>query len=102
MKNRLHLRPTTETKQTLPARAYKRHGRVTFVRLNRAQDVNTRHDSAVVVGCPAYKRKDAVCRERDDAMLSIDHVLLGDAAEADPGLDALLEPCQLDVGELAH
>jgi hypothetical protein len=35
-------------------------------------------------------------------MLSIDHMLLDGAAEADPVLDALLDPCQLDMREFAH
>src|SRR5262245_45803238 len=61
-----------------------------------------RHEGAVVAGCPAYERKDAICVKRDDAMLSIDYVHHDDAAEADPVLDTLLEPCQLDMSELAH
>src|SRR5882724_9319094 len=93
LQNLLDLRPTGDAEQALPARTHKRHGRVAFAWLNGAQDIDTRHDGAVVVGCPAYKRKDAVCRKRDDAMLSIDHVLLRDVAKADPVLDALLEPC---------
>ena len=67
LKNLLDLRPTTEVEQTLAARAHKWHGRVAFAWLNGAQDIDTRHDGAVVVGGPAYKRKDAVCRKRDDA-----------------------------------
>src|SRR5438093_314815 len=102
LKNLLDLRPPTEAKQNLPARKHKWHGRVAFSWLNGAQDVDTRHDGAVVVGCPAHERKDAVCCERDHTMLSIDHALLDGAAETDPVLDALLEPCQLDMRELAH
>src|SRR5215467_8500331 len=102
LKDLLDFRPACDTEQALPARTYKGHGRVAFALLNGAQDIDTRHDGAVAVGCPAHECKDAVCCERDDAMLSIDHVLLDDVAEADPVLDALLEPCQLDIGKLAH
>src|SRR4029453_5440669 len=79
LKNFLDLRPTTEVEQALSAGTHKRHGRVAFAWLNGAQDIATRQDGAIVVGCPAHERKDAVCCERDDAMLSIDHVLLDGA-----------------------
>ena len=102
LKNLLDLRPTTEVEQALSARMHKWHGRVAFVLLNGAQDIDTRHDSAVVVGRPTHERKDAVRRKRDDAMLSIDRMLLDEAAEADPVFDPLLEPCQLDMSEIAH
>src|SRR5258705_6991936 len=97
LKNLLDLRPATEVEQALSARAHKWHGRIAFALLNGAQDIDTRHDGAVVVGRPTHERKDAVCRKRDDAMLSIDHMLLDRAAAADPVFDSLFEPCQLDM-----
>ena len=39
---------------------------------------------------------------RFDAPLRVNHVRLRDAAEADPVLDAVLEPCELDASKLAH
>ena len=99
LKNLLDLRPTTEVEQALAARAHKWDGRIAFALLNGAQDIDTRHGGAVVVGCPAHERENGVCCERDDAMLPIEHVLLDRAAEADPVLNALLEPGQLDVSE---
>ncbi len=50
LKDLLDFRPTTEVEQALSARMHKWHGRVAFVLLNGAQDIDTRHDSAVVVG----------------------------------------------------
>ena len=50
LKNLLDLRPTGDAEQTLPSRTHKRHGRIAFAWLNRAQDIDTRHDGAVVVG----------------------------------------------------
>src|SRR5690349_6237946 len=91
LKNLLDFRPTGDAEQALAAWTYKRYSRVAFACLYGAQDVDPRHDGAEVVGRPAYKRKDAVCRKRDDAMLSIDDVLLDGAAEADPVLDAPLD-----------
>jgi len=102
LKDLFDLRPTSEVEQALSTRTHKRNGRVAFAWLNGAQDIDTRHDSAVVVGCPTHERKDAVCCERDDAMLSIDHVLLDGTAEADPIFDPHFDPCQLDMSELAH
>ena len=49
LKNLLDLRPTTDVEQALTARMHKRHGRVAFAWLNGAQDIDTRHDGAVVV-----------------------------------------------------
>src|SRR5882724_3867013 len=102
LKDLLDLRPTRNAEQALPARTYKRHGRVAFAWLNGAQDIDTRHDGAVVVGRPTHERKDAVCRKRGDAMLPINHMLLDGAAEADPVFGSLLEPCHLDMSEIAH
>src|SRR5262249_29322868 len=86
----LDLRPAGQAQQALPARAHERHGRVVLARSDGAQDIDAGDDGAVVVRRPADERKDAARRERDATPLPIDHMLLGDAAEADPVLDALL------------
>ena len=49
LKNLLDLRPTAKVEQALSARMHKWHGRVAFVLLNGAQDIDTRHYGAVVV-----------------------------------------------------
>src|SRR5215467_14052816 len=98
----LDLWPSGHAQQTLPAGAHEGHGRVPFARSNGPQDIDAGDDGAVVVRGPADEREDAARREGHDTPLSIDHMLLDDAAEADPVLDALLEPCQLDMSEVAH
>src|SRR6266496_4575330 len=86
------IRPPREAQQALSARAHVGHGRVALARPDGAQDVDAGDDGAGVVRRPADERKDTAWRERDDASLPIDHMILCDAAEADPVLDALLEP----------
>jgi len=61
-----------------------------------------RHGGAVVVRGPAEECEDATGGKRDDTTLMVDHVLLGDPAEAEPVLEALLDPHQFDMGEFAH
>src|SRR5215467_2021231 len=98
----LDLRPSGLAQQALPAGTHERHGQIAFTRSNGPQDVDAGDDGPVVVRGPADEREDAARREGHDAPLSIDHMLFDDAAEADPVLDALLEPCQLDMSEVAH
>src|SRR4029450_13272558 len=57
LKDLLDLRPPSNAQETLPARTYKRHGRVASAWLNRVQDVDTRHDGSVVVGCQRTNAK---------------------------------------------
>src|SRR5712691_920011 len=98
----LDLRPTGKVKQAFSARSHVGHGRVARAGSHGAQDVDARDDGAVVVGSPADKRKDAAWRERDEAPLAVEDVLLCGATEADPVLDALLDPHELDMSEVAH
>ena len=46
------------------------------------------------------KAKTRAGREADDAPPAIENRFLGDAAEADPVLDSLLEPGQLDTRQM--
>lgn len=95
----LDLRPAGETQKALSAGTNEGNGRVTLARPNGAQNIDARDDGAVVVGCPANEGKDAAWRERDNAPLLIDDGLPRNAAEADPVLDTLLDPSQLDMSE---
>jgi hypothetical protein len=61
-----------------------------------------RDDGAVVVGSPTHEGEDAAWRERHEAPLTVEDVFLSDSTEADPVLDALLEPHELDMSELVH
>jgi len=97
----LDLRPAGETQEALPAGTYEGNGRVTLPVPNGAQNIDARDDGAVVVGYPANESKDTGWRERDDAPLPIDDVLLCNSAEANPVLDALLDEGQLDMSESA-
>ena len=76
-------------------------------------------NGTVIVRGPAGECKDAAWCERDDASLGrggeegkgertedkrgpVDSMFLNDAPEANPVLDAVLEPCELDASKLAH
>ena len=61
--------------------------------------MSMRDDRAEVVRRPAHEGEDAVRREADDPPPAIEDLLLGDSSEANPVLDALLEPRQLDMRE---
>jgi hypothetical protein len=70
--------------------------------LHGAQNVDAGDKGAEVVRRPTNECKDAAWRERDDTPVRIDSMFLCDAPEADPVLDAVLEPCELDASKLAH
>src|SRR5258705_5272197 len=57
---------------------------------------------AVVLRVKRKNGEVAPRRKRNDTPLTVDDVLLGDPAEADPVLDALLDPHELDMCEFAH
>src|SRR6266511_3487268 len=98
----LDFRPAGEAQEDFSAGAHIGDGRIAFARLRRAQDVDARADGAVVVRCPADEGEDAAWRERDAAPVTIDDLLFGNAAEPDPVLNALLEPQNVDMGEVGH
>ena len=76
-----------------------RHRREGLAAAHGAQNVDARDDGAEVVRRPADVGEDAARREAQDAPAAIEDLLGDVAAEADPVLDPLLEPDQLDVGE---
>jgi hypothetical protein len=45
--------------------------------------------------------EDAVGRKANDPAAAVDDALLGDLAETDPGLDALLDPQEFDMSQSA-
>src|SRR5260370_29682126 len=98
----LDLRPPGNAQKSLPTGAHIRHRRVALAGRDRAQDVDARYDGSIVVRGPADEGDDAARHKRDDAPLTIDDVLLGDPTEADPVLDAVLDPHELDMREFAH
>src|SRR3546814_19139181 len=64
--------------------------RVALARHDRAQDVDTRMDRAVVLGGPAHERKYGVRAEGNHSGLAADDALGGDAADASPMFDPSL------------
>jgi hypothetical protein len=51
---------------------------------------------------PAHKGEYAIRRKRLDAPAPIENLFLSMATEANPVLDALLQPQELDMGEITH
>src|SRR5260370_19912964 len=102
LKHFLDLRPPGNAQKTLPTGPHIRHRGVALARRDRTQDVDAGYDGSVVVRRPTDKREDAARHKRNDAPLTVDDVLLGDPAEANSGLDALLDPQEFDMREFAH
>src|SRR5262249_3421582 len=73
-----------------------------LARYDGAQDIDARDDGAIIVRGPADKGENAAGRERNDAPLAVDDTLRNDPAETNPVLDALADPQQFDVREIAH
>jgi hypothetical protein len=99
LQNLIDLRPAIDPQQNVAARTDEWQRRVGFSRRNCAYDVDARDDRAEVVRRPAHEGEDAARREADDPTPAIEDLLLGDLSEANPVLDALLEPSQLDMRE---
>jgi hypothetical protein len=94
----LDLGPTGNPEQDLAARAYARDRRDRLSRCGSTQNVDTRDDRAMVICCPADERKDASRRKRNNAPPAVDDALLGEAAEANPALDASLLLIEFNLG----
>jgi hypothetical protein len=94
-----NLRPAGEAQQDLATRANEGDGGVGFTRSNGPQNVDARHHGAEIVRRPTDIGEDAVRREAEDAPPAVEDLFGDIAAEADPMLDPLLQPDQLDVRE---
>jgi hypothetical protein len=88
--------------QAVTAGTYIRNGDVGLARRDGTKDVDPRLHGSMDIAGPAQKRKDAPWCERHDTPMAVDYVLLVDPAEPDPVLDALLDPQQVDVGEVGR
>src|SRR5580700_5399051 len=95
--NVVDLGPAIDAQKNLAAGTYERQGRIGFARYYRTRDVDPRDDRPEIVGRPAYESEDGAGREAHDSPPAVDNCFFGDAPEADPVLDALFEPGQLDA-----
>src|SRR5262249_38970954 len=98
----LDLRPAGDPQQDVASRAHVGDGGARRTGRYRTQDVDAGHDGAEVIGGPADEGKDAARREGQDASATIEDLFIHRSAEANPVLDVLLEPQELNVGEIAH
>lgn len=94
--------PTREPQQDVASRPHVGNGSARRTSRDRAQDIDTRHDGAEVVGGPADERKDVAGREGENTPSAIQYLLCCRSAETDPVLDMLFEPQELYVREVAH
>ncbi len=97
----LDFRPPGNAQQAFAAGTHIRHGDVALARRDCAQDIDARFDASVVVPGPADEGEDAP-RLRYDAPLAVDDMLIDDPTEADPVLDLLPDPQELDMREFGH
>lgn len=88
----LDLRPAAETEQAFTAGAHVGQCCVALARANPCKMSICENDGAVIIGGSAHEREDATRRERYQAPLMVEHLLLGYPAETDPVLDARLDP----------
>jgi hypothetical protein len=94
--------PTGQPQQDIAAGPHVWHGCAALAGGDRAQNVDPRHNCSKAIGSPAYKREYAARCKRQDAPPPIENLFLSMATEANPVLDALLEPKKLDMGEITH
>src|ERR1700690_730667 len=98
--NVVDLGPAIDAQKNLAAGTDERQRRIGFTLRDRARDVDPRDDRPEAIGRPAPERENGAGREAGYPPAAVDDCFLGDVAEADPVLDALLEPGQLDAREI--
>jgi hypothetical protein len=92
--------PTGDAQEDLAAGADVADCRVGFAGRDSTQDVDARDDGAEIVRRPPDIGENAVRREAENAPAAVED-LLGDlVTEADPVLDLLLDPDQLDMRQV--
>ena len=99
LQHALDLRPAVDLQQDVAAGSDEGQRLERFAGTNGAQDVDARDDGAEVVRRPADEGEDVARREADDAAVAVEDLLGGDAAEAYPAFDPLLDPGQIDVSD---
>ncbi len=98
LQHALDLGPARETQQDVAAGPHIGHRRAALTGRDSPQNIDAGYDGAEVVGGPTDERKDATRRKRQDPPPLIENSFLGGTAEANPVLDALLQPQELDMG----
>jgi hypothetical protein len=94
--------PTGEPQQDVAAGPHVGHRHAALTGRDCPDDVDARDDRAEIVRGPAHEREYATWRKRKNAPSLIENLFLCGATEANPVLDALLQPQELDMGEIAH
>src|SRR5450631_1923861 len=94
--------PTRDPQQDVAAGPDIGHRRAGVPRRDSLDDVDARDDSTEIAGGPAYEGEDTARCERQDASSLIENLFLRMMAKANPVLDALFQPQELDMGEIAH
>src|SRR5450631_1587675 len=94
--------PTGQPQQDVATRPHIGHGRAALAGHDSPQDIDPRDDCAEVVRGPAHEPEYAARRKRKNAPPLIENLLLDMAAEANPVLDAPLEPQTFNMREVAH
>ena len=102
LQHALDLGPASEPQQDVAAWPDVRYGRAGSPGRDRPDDVDARDHRAVVVRHPAHERECVVRRERKNAPVPIEDLLLGSMTKANPVFDAFFQPQQFDMCEVAH
>src|SRR5689334_14380672 len=99
LQHALDLRPACDSQEDFTARADIGNRRERLASPDSAEDVDPRDDRAEVSRRPTDVGDNAVRCEAQNAAATIEDLLCDITAEADPVLDLLLMPDQLDMGE---
>lgn len=99
LQDALDFGPTVNAQKNLAAGTDEWQRREWFARRSGAHNVNPRNDGAKIVRRPADEREDAAGREAYDAPLPVDDLIVGEVTEANPALNLLFDPGQLNVGK---
>ena len=102
LKNPFDLGPARQTQQAIAAGRDTRHDRIGFTRSGRAQDVDPALRGTEVIRLPADESEDGAGIESDGAATAALNRCSHDPAEANPVLDLVLDPDELDSGAAAH
>ena len=99
LQNALDLRPAVHAQKDFATGTNEGQRRDSFAWRRRAHDVDTRNDGAKIVRRPADECEDAAGREAYDPPLTVDDLVFCDVTEANPMLDLLFDPGQVNMGK---
>jgi len=99
LQNTFDLWPTVNAQKNLAAGTDEWQRRGWFARRSGAHNVDPRNDGAKIVRRPADEREDAAGRKAYDAPLPVDDLIVGEVTEANPALNLLFDPGQLNMGK---